>query len=84
MFVQLLSVSRVDVIVSAVIARVIMVVDSGIFMNMPMFVLMMMFMAVRVQVLMGVSHFPVGMFVRMAMGMLVDVDMFVLVVTLHA
>ena len=72
-----------DVIVSAMVARVIMVMNQYVSMIMPMFVLVVMLMPVCVRVLMGVRHVSVAMFVRMAVGMLVGVQMLVFVVALH-
>jgi len=48
-----------------------------------MFVLVVMLVAMCVQVLMGVRHVSVGVFVRMAVGMLVGVQMLMFVVALH-
>ncbi len=75
--------SRMDVIVRTMVARVIMVMDQDVSMIMPMFVLVVMLVAVCVRVLMGMSHVSVAMFVRMAVGVFVGVQMLVLMVALH-
>jgi len=75
--------SRMDVIVRTMVARVIVVMNQDVSMIMPMFVLVVMFVAVCVRVLMGMSHVPVDMFVRMAVGVLVGMQMLVLMVAFH-
>lgn len=81
--VDLFFVGQMDVIVRAVIARVIVVMNRGVSMIVPMFVLMTMLMPVGVRVLMGVSLVSVFVFVRMAVGVLVCMQMLMLMVALH-
>jgi hypothetical protein len=75
--------TRMDVIVRAMVAGVLVVMNRHALMVMPMFVLMTVLMPVGVRVLMGVRHVPMAMFVRMAVGMLVGMQMLVFVVALH-
>jgi hypothetical protein len=83
MLVDLFFVGRMDVIVSTMVARVIVVVYPGVSMIVTVLVLVAMLMSVRMLVLMGVSRVSVGVFVRMAVGVPVGMQMFVFVVTLH-
>jgi hypothetical protein len=76
-------VSGVNVVVRAMVAGVLVVMNRHALMVMPMFVLVAMLMPVGVRVLMGVRHVSVGVFVRMAVGMLVGVQMLMFVVALH-
>ena len=75
--------TRMDVIVRTMVAGVLVVMNQGVSMIMPMFVLVVMLVAVCVRVLMGMSHVPMAMFVRMAVGMLVGMQMLMFVVALH-
>ena len=81
--VDLLFMGRMDVIVRTMVAGVIVVMDQDIAMVMPMFVLVAMLVAVGVRVFMGVYCVSVTVFVRMAVGVLVRMQMFVFVVALH-
>jgi hypothetical protein len=76
-------VSGVNVVVRAVVAGVLVVMNQDVSMIMPMFVLVVMLVAMCVRVLMGMGHVPMAMFVRMAVGMLVGVQMLMFVVALH-
>ena len=76
-------VSGVNVVVRTMVAGVLVVMNRHALMVMPMFVLVAMLVAVCVRVLMGVRHVPMAMFVRMAVGMLVGVQMLMFVVALH-
>ena len=60
-----------------------MIMNQTVSMIVPMFVLMTMLMPVYVRVLMGVSHVPVGMFMRMVVTMLVRVQMLMLMIAVH-
>ncbi|MGO9571141.1 MAG: hypothetical protein ACLP5H_26750 [Desulfomonilaceae bacterium] len=81
--VDLRFVARMDMIVGAVVAGVLVVMDQDVPMIMPMLVLVLMLVAMLMRVLMGMSLVPMSMFVRMAVGMLVGVQMLVFVVALH-
>jgi hypothetical protein len=72
-----------DVVVRAVVAWVIVVMYRGVSMIVSMFVFVAMLVAVGMGVFMGVRHVPVGVLVRMTMGMLVGMEMLVLMVALH-
>jgi hypothetical protein len=81
--VHLFFMGLMDMIVRAVVAGVLVVMNQCVSMIMPMFVLVVMLVAVCVRVLMGVRHVSMAMFVRMAVGMLVGVQMLMFVVALH-
>jgi hypothetical protein len=81
--VDLLFVGLMDVIVGTVVAGVLVVMNQYASMIMPMFVLVVMVVAVGVRVLMGMGHLPMTMFVRMAVGVFVGMQMLVFVVALH-
>ncbi len=82
--VDLLFIGLMDVIVRTVVAGVIVVMNQDVSMIMPMFVLVVMLVAVCVRVLMGMSHVPMTMFVSMAVGVFVGMQMLVFVVALHS
>jgi hypothetical protein len=83
MLVDLFLVGRMDVIVSTMVARVIVVVYPGVSMIVPVLVLVPMLVSVGMRVLMGVSRVSVGVFVCVAVVVPVGMQMFVFVVTLH-
>ena len=72
-----------DVIVRTVVTGVIVVMHRDVSMIVAMFVLVVVLVAVLMRVLMGVCHVPVGVFVGMAVVMVMGVQMLVLVVALH-
>lgn len=74
---------QMDVIVSAVVARVVMVMDRGVSMIMPMLVLMTMLVPVGMRVFMSMRLISMFMFVGVAVGVFVRVQVFVFVVALH-
>lgn len=82
--VDLLFMGLMDVIVKTVVAGVLVVMNQYVSMIMPMFVLVVMLVAVCVRVLMGMSHVPMTMFVSMAVGVFVGMQMLVFVVALHS
>ena len=81
--VDLFFMSRMGVVVRTMIAGVIVVMNQDIAMVMPMFVLVAMVMPVGVRMFVSVNHVSVCVFVRMAVGVIVGMQMFVFVVALH-
>jgi hypothetical protein len=81
--VHLYFMTRMDVIVRTMVAGVLVVMNQHISMIMPMLVLVVMLVAVCVRVLMGMSHVPMTMCVRMAVGVFVGMQMLMFVVALH-
>jgi hypothetical protein len=74
---------RMDVLVGSVVAGVIMVVYRGISMIVSVFVFVPVLMSVGVLMFVRVLHLSVRMLVSMAVGVVVGVKMFVLVVAVH-
>ncbi len=83
MVVSLRVVGGVNVIVRAVVARVIMVVDRRVPMIMIMFVLVTMLVRMSVCVFMGVSLTSMGMSVCMAVSMLVRMQVLMFMISVH-
>ena len=81
--VELFFMCRMDVHVRTMVARVIMIMKRRVPMVMPMFVLVPMLVPMGVRLLVCVRSTSVGMFVRMAVSVLVGMQMLVLVVALH-
>ena len=72
-----------DVIVWTMLACVILVMDQGVAMFVSVLVLVTMLVTVGVRVFMSVSYVSVGVLVRMGVGVLVCMQMFVFMVALH-
>lgn len=74
---------RMDVIVWTMFAHVIVVMDQGVAMVVSVLVLVAMLVTVCMGVFVAMSCFSVGVFMGMAVGVLMRMQMLVFVVALH-